>query len=312
MSTSMESFSRRSFLQRSSVAAAAALVCNSSSTGWASAAPARVAGIQLYMVKDDLAKDPAGTLGKIATMGYREVETAGTGDLTAAAFRKLIDTAGLHCPSAHLFFGFQETGKLLEDAHALGVNYVVSSVLLPKPPTTFDIPEMMKLINSLTLDDFKQIAALANKIAEQAKAAGFQYAYHNHNFEFRDQGGKSGYQVLLEETDPALVKFEADCGWMMVAGADPVDFFHSHPGRYRMVHVKDFIPSAKTSTSLGPDSGQTPTELGRGHIDYRPILAQAKKAGVEHYFVEQEPPVVGMTPLEAAKVDYDYLHKVLH
>lgn len=307
----MHSVSRRSFLQQSGAATAAALVCNSSSKGWAAAAPKRVAGIQLYMVKDDLTKDPAGTLGKVASIGYQEVESAGFGDLTAAAFRKLLDTAGLRCPSAHLFFGFQETGKLLDDAHVLGVNYVVSSVLLPKPPTSFDIPEMMRLINNLTLDDFKQIAALANKIGRQAKDAGFQYAYHNHNFEFRDQGGKSGYEILLEETDPELVKFEADCGWMIVAGANPIDLFSKYPGRYRMLHVKDFLPSAKASTTLGPDSDQKPTELGRGHIDYRPILAAARKAGVEHYFVEQEPPVVGMTPLEAAKVDYDYLHKLL-
>ena len=306
----MDSVSRRSFLQKSG-AAAAALACNSSSTGWAAAGPERVAGIQLYMVKDDLEKDPAGTLGKVASIGYRQVECAGFGGLTATAFRKLLDDAGLRCPSAHLFFGFQETGKLLEDAHVLDVDYVVSSVLLPKPPTSVDIPEMMKLINSLTLDDFKQIAALANRIGRQAKDAGFQYAYHNHNFEFRDQGGKSGYEVLLEETDPALVKFEADCGWMVVAGTNPVNLFHKYPGRYRMVHVKDFLPTTKTTTTLGQDPNQQPTELGRGHIDYRPILTAAKKAGVEHYFVEQEPPVVGMTPLEAAKVDYVYLHKAL-
>ena len=303
--------SRRQFMKQAGLAgAAAALAYGESSPAWA--LPAQATGIQLYMVSSDLTNDPAGTLAKIAAMGYKEVETAGFANLTAAQFRKLVQDAGLRCPSAHLQFGFEPVGKLLDDGKALGVQFVVSSVLPPQPISTTIDAQVLKLLNSLTLDDFKHIAALANKIGEQAKQAGMQYAYHNHNFEFRDQGGgHTGYDVLLHETDPDLVKFEADCGWMTTAGLDPITFFDRYPNRYRMIHVKDFTPSTKTSTTLGLGPDQAATELGRGHIDYKPILAAAKKAGVEHYFVEQDPPVVGMTPLQAAKVDQDYLHGLL-
>jgi sugar phosphate isomerase/epimerase len=307
----MVPLSRRNFLKQTGVASTATLLPASySKLGWA-APSAHVAGIQLYTVNDEVTKDPAGTLRKIAAIGYKEVEGAGLANLTAAEFRKLVEGAGLKCPSAHLMFGMQETGKLLEDAKALGVSYAVSSVLTATPPDTKDFAGFQKLINTLTLDDFKKIAELANKIGAQAKQAGLQYAYHNHNFEFRDQGGKTGYEILLEETDPELVKFEADCGWMVTAGANPVEFFEHYPGRYRMIHVKDFTSTTKTSTTLGLGPDQAATELGRGHIDYVPILTAAKKAGVEHYFVEQDPPIIGMTSLEAAKVDYNYLHKLL-
>ena len=82
------------------------------------------------------------------------------------------------------------------------------------------------------------MAALANRIGEQAKQAGLQYAYHNHNIEFRDYGGRTGYDILMKETDPERVKFEADCGWMVTAGQNPVEFFHRQPGRYRMIPPK--------------------------------------------------------------------------
>lgn len=277
------------------------------------------AGIQLYMIKDALEKDPAGTLKKVAAIGYEEVETAGLANLSASEFRKLIVEAGLQCPSAHLYFGFQDTAKLLDDAKGLGVQYVVSSVLLSNPPpisgsgiSDSDFSAVLKALNGMTLDDFKKVAALANHIGGEAKKVGLQYAYHNHNFEFRDQGaGKTGYSILLDETDPELVKFEADCGWMVAAGQDPVKYLEKYPGRYRMIHVKDFLPGSKPTTTLGDPNGPKSTELGQGGIHYEPVFAAAKHAGIEHYFVEQEPPFTDMTPLEAAKVDCNYLKQLL-
>ncbi len=136
-------------------------------------------GIQLYMVNADLTKDPAGTLKKIAEIGYSEVETAGWGKLSAAQFRDLLRDAGLRAPSAHLGFGTQDTGKLLDDAKTLGVEFVVSSML---PPKDEGIADFFKSLNSLSADDFRRIAEQANEIGQRAKAAGMQYAYHNHNF----------------------------------------------------------------------------------------------------------------------------------
>lgn len=269
-------------------------------------------GIQLYTVNSEMEKDPAGTLKKVAQIGYTEVETAGFGKLAASQFRSLLNDAGLRAPSAHLMFGMQETDKLLEDAKTLGVTYVVSSVLLARPPAHADMKGFLEAINSMTADDFKKSAAMANEIAQKAKAAGFQYAYHNHNFEFRDLGGgATGYDILLRETDPSLVKFEADCGWMRVAGADPVALLAHFPNRYVMLHIKDFKNLSKPVTSLMAPDSPIPTELGHGSIDLKPIVEAGRKAGIKHMFVEQEPPFQEMPPLEAAAVDYTCLHSLL-
>jgi sugar phosphate isomerase/epimerase len=270
-------------------------------------------GIQLYTVGADFQKDPAGTLKQLAEIGYKEVETAGFGKLSAAQLRDMLKDTGLRAPSAHLMFGMADTDKLLDDAKALGVEYVVSSVLLPHPPqASGGMQGFLKAINSMTADDFKQSAAKANEIAGKAKGTGLQYAYHNHNFEFRDLGGgETGYEILMRETDPSLVKFEADTGWMRVAGADPVAFLTQHPERFVMLHIKDFKNLTHPVTSLMAPDAPTPTELGRGDVDIKPIVAAGRKAGIRHMFVEQEPPFKEMTPMEAAAVDYRYLHGLL-
>jgi sugar phosphate isomerase/epimerase len=273
-------------------------------------------GLQLYTVNADLMKDPAGTLKKIAQIGYSEVETAGWGTLSAAQFRDLVRDAGLHVPSAHLGFGMQDTGKLLDDAKTLGVEYVVSSVLVSNPPKSLQDPkglqEFFETVNSMSADDFRRTAAMANEIGHRAKTAGMQYAYHNHNFEFRDVGhGKTGYDILLEEADPSLVKFEADCGWMKVAGKDPVDYLKRHGDRFAMLHIKDFKDITKPVTALSLSDMPTGTELGHGSIDNKTIVEAGLKAGVKHMFVEQEPPFKDVPAMEAAEIDYRVLKSLL-
>ena len=266
-------------------------------------------GIQLYMVNADLTKDLAGTLKKLAEIGYSEVETAGFGKLSAAQFRDLLRDAGLRAPSAHLGFGTEDTGKLLDDAKTLGVEYVVSSML---PPKDEGMPAFFMSLNSLSADDFRRIAAKANEIGQRAKSVGMQYAYHNHNFEFRDVGdGKTGYDILLEETDASVVKFETDCGWMKVGGKDPVEYLKRHGNRIAMLHAKDFKNITKPVTALFSQDRPIPTELGRGSIDYKPIVEAGLKAGVKHIFVEQEPPFKDVPAMEAAEIDYQYLKSLL-
>jgi sugar phosphate isomerase/epimerase len=299
---------RRSFFSLAGGCAAAF----AASKAWPAPTPVPT-GIQLYTVGSDFDKDPSGTLKRIAEIGYMEVETAGFAKLTAAQLRDELKNAGLRAPSAHLMFGMADTDKLLEDANSLGVEFVVSSVLLPHPPAASEgMQGFLKLINSMTADDFKQSAAKANDIARKAKAAGLKYAYHNHNFEFRDLGGgQTGYDILMHETDASLVKFEADTGWMRVAGADPVAFLTQHPERFVMLHIKDFKNVTRPVTSLMASDAPTPTELGRGSIDLKSIVEAGRRAGIRHMFVEQEPPFKEMTPLEAAAVDYRCLHALL-
>jgi sugar phosphate isomerase/epimerase len=253
-------------------------------------------GLQLYSVSDDLQRDVLGTLRQPRAIGYKRVETAGVAGLTAKAFRAQLDQARLVCPSTHLQMGSNDLGQLFEDAHTIGAHYVVSSGLFSSKG------------GSQTLDDYLGMADRLNDLGRKAKDAGLQYAYHNHNFEFRKLDGDwIGYDVLLKHTDPELVAFELDCGWMVAAGYSPIEYLRQYPGRYRMLHVKDFVATNGPSTSLAKDERPQGTKLGRGHIDYKPILLTAAEAGIHDYYVEQEPPFLDMSALAAAKVDYQYL-----
>ena len=259
-------------------------------------------GIQLYTVREALKADAAGTLHKLHAIGFREVETAGFAGKSAKEFRGLLDAAGLSCPSAHLNFDAADLGPIFADAHDLGATYVTSSFL----------PSSLHRADSrgpLTLEDSQRLAQVMNQVARQAKAAGLQYAYHNHNVEFgKLSEGGYGYDVLLRDTDPELVKFEADCGWMTVAGADPVTYFQRYPGRFRMIHVKDFQASGHPVTALSGPERPAGAELGQGSIPYERIFAAGKAAGIQHAFAEQEGPYVP-SELAAAQADYDYLKK---
>jgi sugar phosphate isomerase/epimerase len=298
--------------RRSFVAMAACGVAGAAMGSRAWAAPGTIpVGIQLYTVGADMQKDPAGTLKKLAEIGYREVELASLGKLTAAQMRDMVKDAGLSMPSAHLMFGMGDTDKLLEDAKTLGAEFAVSSILMGRPPEG-GMQNFLKALNEMSADDFKATAAKANEIGQKAKAAGLQYAYHNHNFEFRDLGGgQTGYDIILKETDPSLVKFEADTGWMRVAGQDPTAFLSRYPQRYVMLHIKDFKNLDKPVTHLAGPDAPAPTELGRGGVDLKKIVDAGRKMGIKHMFVEQEPPFKEMPPLEAAQVDFTTLHGLL-
>ena len=300
--------SRRTFLAQA--ASVAVLAATRSNAAWA--AEPRPIGLELYTVGAALTADPAGTLKQVKAIGYDEVEVSGFGKLTPRALRAMIDDNGLKCPAAHLQFGFDDTAKILQQANDLRVPYAASSILLPETPGGGGMSGVLAKLNKLTADDFKKIAERANNIGEQSKKAGVQFAYHNHAHEFRDLGGGTkGYDILLAETDPALVQFELDCGWMVTAGANPADYFRKFPKRYRVIHVKDFPASTKVTTEMGGPGMPHPTQLGEGHIDYKPILAAANRAGVQHFFVEQDPPPTGHTPLEAAAIDYKYLKSIV-
>jgi sugar phosphate isomerase/epimerase len=291
--------SRRRFLIQSGRLGAAALAANWISRDAFANPMGRPVGIQLYTVNTPMQEDAAGTLKQLRDIGFAEVESAGFGKRSARQFRELLDDAGLVCPSAHLRFGVDNLGATFEDAHALGAVYATSGSLLPAASSK---PVM-------SLDEAKRTAELTNRIGAAAKRAGLQYVYHNHDFEFADHGGAVGYDVLLRECDPELVKFEIDCGWMIFAGRNPIDYFKKYPNRFPMIHVKDFLP-AQAGANAGGAASMQGAELGRGVVDYKPIFAAAQKAGLKHYFVEQEGPFSRMNQLQAARVDYDYLHSM--
>ena len=268
-------------------------------------------GIQLYAVRDRLARDTPGALKELHDIGYREVETAGFGKYSVADFRKMLDDNGLKVPSAHLNLAAPDLGPAFADAHALGASFATSSSLatsnMPRPPAGTP-PAQRPRMAPLGLDGFTKLAAQMNDIGTKARTAGLQYAYHNHNYEFEKMpDGSYGYDVLVKNTDKDLVKFEIDCGWMSVAGANPIDYFKMYPGRFRMIHVKEFQAVTSPSTSTGGPDRPKGTNLGAGFIDYKPIFAAGKHAGIQHAFSEQEEPYP-VSSLESAKVDYTFLH----
>jgi sugar phosphate isomerase/epimerase len=301
----MSEITRRTFLKTGSAAAA---VLGLSGTRLLADPLGLPAGLQLYSVRTLLPKDYVGTLKQVAAIGYREVEAAGFFGHSPEEVKQAMSAAGLHCVSAH--YPLSELRKdvagTLKYAKALGLEYVIcSSPSVADPAKLASHPggAGQYFQHGMSLDDWKWNAEQFNQLGRQFKSEGIHFGYHNHTPEFRDLGdGSNGYDVLLKDTDPAYVTLELDCGWVTAAGKDPVAYLTQHAGRISMLHVKDLKP---------PVAGKAPGErvstiLGKGTIDYKPIFAAAKKAGIKHYFVEQEQ-FDGDTLQELA-ADYQYLH----
>ena len=305
-----DTIARRSFLAGSAAAAALLGVDAVASNGLLAAPKVSLPGIQLYMVQAEMQKDPLGTLRNLARIGYPFVEYFALGLPSAIEFRKMVADVGLQCPSGHFVYGIGEINKLLDDAATIGAHYVISTIMLVRPLT--NMAGVMDQLNHLERDDFKRLAAKANEIGKGARDRGLQYAYHNHNFEFRTfDDGVTGYSILMKETDPELVKFEADLGWMVTAGADPLAIIRSAPQRFPLLHFKDFAILNPPVKELGTDRQEQIVDLGQGMVPFKQFVAEAKKIGVERYIVDQDPPFKNQTALEAAKTDFDYLSGLL-
>lgn len=246
-------------------------------------------GIQLYTVRDVLKGDFEGTLSRIGAIGYREVEFAGYFDHTPEQVRAALASAGLTAPATHVGPDNLDKGwdDVVNTAKAVGHEYVIVAW----------IPEERRK----TIDDWKRIAEQLNQAGTACRAAGLQFAYHNHNFEFIPIDGRLPYDLLLDSTDPSLVKLEIDLFWATFAGADPLAYFSRSPGRFPLVHVKDMRP--KPTPDATPEAVMT--DVGKGSIDWKKIFARSSQAGIQHYFVEHDQPA---DPLGSIKASYDYLH----
>lgn len=250
-------------------------------------------GLQLYSVRDLLPKNYAGTLKKIGALGYREVEAAGYYNHSVAEINQAMRDANLDLVSTHYASSLlhQQLDTILDFNKALGVRYIVCSSPEHKDPSQS---------GPLTLDDWRWNAEQLNLLGEKVQAAGFRFGYHNHYMEFRAVDGVVPYEELLRLTDPSKVTMEMDCGWVRVGGGDVVDYLRKYPARITMLHVKDF-----KSITDHPAAA----ELGQGVIDYGPIFHEAAKTGnIKHCFVEQEG--FDMPPMQALKIDADYMHKL--
>ena len=261
-------------------------------------------GLQLYTVRDAMASDPAGTLAKVAQIGYNSLEGATyTGSekfygMDAKTFVGVLKNNGLVMRSCHYRYGEDNDGAVpaggvfngtilhdwdhtVEDAHAVGLEYMACAWLSPKERTG--------------LDHYKKMADDFNVAGKKCKAAGIQFVYHNHDFEFDQQNGKYPYDVLLDNTDADLVKFETDLYWLTRAGQDPVKLFNAHPGRFPLWHLKDMdnTPDKKFAS------------VGSGVIDFKTIFASRKVAGMKYFFVEEDH--CPGSPFDAITASYNYI-----
>jgi len=271
-------------------------------------------GLQLWTVKEDLAKDTKGVLKSLASYGYKQIESF-QGDkgvfwgMTAKDFKSYMDELGMTIVSTHCNPDYtmkketeKEFGKLVDDAASIGMKYLINPFL-----------------GSLkTADEWKKAAEGLNRQGEMAAKAGLKVGYHNHHFEFKKfADGTCPEQILLEGTDPKLVDFELDLYWVVKAGEDPEAWFSKYKERFRLCHIKDLYKEdkmkeleakEKPTDDFWPIGGST--IVGTGRVDFPKILSSAKANGMQYYIVEQER-FDGTTPLKAVETDAEYMKKLV-
>jgi len=231
--------------------------------------------VQLYTVRDAVSKNLEGTLERLAGLGYKNIELYGYNGTffgkTVSEFKTILGNTGIKVLSSHHTTGIAMKGKgtlsdgwdkAIEDVHAIGAEYMVCAFLFP---------------NERTPEIYKSLPAMFEKAATATNAAGIQFAYHNHDFEFEKLDDTLVYDFLLKNTPGDLVKMEMDLYWISKAGQDPVAYFEKYPGRFAMWHVKDMEAGTKAIT-----------EVGNGTIDFDRIFKARKKAGLKYWFVEQD------------------------
>jgi len=240
-------------------------------------------GLQLYTVRRAMQADVEATLARVAATGYTEVEFAGYFGKSPGEVGAILDRHGLAAPAAHVSMAADQWRAALDAARVIGHHYVVVSW----------IPAEQRQ----TLDAYKRMAQDFNRLAAEARAAGLQFAYHNHDFEFVPLEGRLPFDVLLAETDATLVQLEMDLYWITKGGQDPLAYFARYPGRFPMVHVKD---------SAGAPEHRM-VDVGAGTIDFRKIFARREQAGIRHFFVEHDEPADAFASIRAS---YEYLKRL--
>lgn len=266
--------------------------------------PVRMVGVQLYSLREDMSKDPLGSLTQLARIGYRYVEHANYIDrkfygYPAPEFKKILDGLGLKMISGHTVMGKQHWDenardftdswkKTVEDAAILEQKYVIS-------------PSMDESMRS-TYDDFMRYMEIFNKCGELCHKGGMKFGYHNHDFEFSEKlNGEKLFDIIMKSIDPELVVIQLDMGNLYNGGAVAIDVVNQYPGRFEIIHVKDEIKD---------DSGKyVSTIVGEGIVDAKKVVDQSTKiGGTKVYIIEQES-YQGMDPMKCVETDLEVMHK---
>lgn len=248
-------------------------------------------GLQLWSVRDDMAKNPKGTLKQLASYGYKQIESFEGKDgiywgMTAKEFKKYMDSLGMKLVSSHCDIS-KDFEQKANDAAAIGVKYLICPWKGPQK----------------SLDDFKKFADEFNACGEICRKAGIRFAYHNHDYSFKELEGQLPQDLMMENTDAATVDYEMDMYWVVTAGHDPIEWMKKYPNRFRACHVKD------RTRNVAAEEKDASCVLGKGGIDYAKVLKASQKYGMQYFIVEQEK-FVGTTPMQAVKADAAYMKKL--
>lgn len=280
---------RKEFLKITGGLALAGIASNSGLISCSSAdAKLKNFGIQLWSVRDDLAKDPKGVLTQLASYGYKQIESF-EGEkgifwgMTNKEFKAEMDKHGMQIIASHCNITEDFETKAAQAAE-IGMKYLICPWKGPQE----------------NLDAFKKFAEEFNQKGEICKKNGIRFAYHNHDYSFVNMNGEMGQDVMMKNTDPSLVDFELDMYWVVAAGQDIETWLNKYPKRFRLCHVKD---RTKGAAATEKDASIV---VGTGSIDYPKILQTAKKQGMEYYIIEQEK-WDGTTPMGAAQANANYM-----
>ncbi len=242
-------------------------------------------GVQLYTLRSEMEGRVEQTLERVAAIGYQEVELVRSQYFghSPTEIREMLARTGLRAPASHIAPSFETDAweRILDDANEVGHEYVVVA----------SIPLNMRA----NLDDWRRTAEAMTGAGERARAAGLQYAYHNHDFEFIEMDGRVAFDVFCEESDPELVQIELDLYWIIHGGGDPVAFFNRWPGRIPLVHVKDRTGAGEMA------------DVGAGVIDWAGLFQHIDHAGMKHFLVEHDRPDGAFRSIEAS---YRYLSRL--
>ena len=276
--------SRREFIKLSGALAAGSFLlpkCTSSTTS-----KLNNVGVQLYSVRAEMMADPVGTFKRLAQIGYKEIESARSDKgnyygLHPKEIKKVLGDLGMTLRSGHVHID-EAWQQSIDAAAEAGQEYLICSTMPSE---------------GQTVENYTKVADTFSKAGEDCKKSNIIFGYHNHDYEFEKENGQVLYDVLLQKTDPSLVKMELDLGWVFVTGNDPLAYFEKYPGRFPLWHLKDMDKAKKQST-----------EFGKGQLNIKGMLKNAKKSGMKYFFVEQEE--YTNNAFESLKQDYDYLMRL--
>lgn len=304
---------RRRFIKNSSALAFGGMLLPNQIKSLLGRTSAQPVGVQLFTAMSIIDKDLNGTLQKIASIGYQELESAfsmkgGYYGLKPKEFADLAKSFGLSWKSHHVL-----GAPFKMPAGGAGGGQFAKTAIPKLPPMKTLLTDHQQLVDEAaeggveylvcastpikTLDEIKTSMEVLQKTGEACKKAGIVFAYHNHSAEFEKVEGQIPYDLFTSQISSDILKFELDLAWVIKAGINPVDLFKKHPGRFPLWHVKDL----SKGTNI-------PVEIGTGYLDFKPIFENASTSGMKHFFVEQDG---APSPLENITTSFNNLKKII-